>query len=60
VDTTSTDRTGLDRRHFLTSAGAGVTAAAVLLSPREAAAAQEQARKAADASHLMPLVAAPL
>ncbi|MPZ20507.1 MAG: TIM barrel protein [Luteitalea sp.] len=47
VDTTPTDLNELDRRHFLKSAGAGVTAAALLRSPREAAAAQEQARKAA-------------
>jgi sugar phosphate isomerase/epimerase len=47
VDTTPTDLNELDRRHFLKSAGAGVTAAALLLSPREAAAAQERARKAA-------------
>ena len=47
MDTASTDLKDPDRRHFLKSAGAGVTAAAVLLSPREAAAVQEQARKAA-------------
>lgn len=45
--TTSMDRAELDRRHFLKSAGAGMTAAALVLTPGEAAAAQEQARKAA-------------
>ncbi|HTV00040.1 MAG TPA: TIM barrel protein [Luteitalea sp.] len=47
MDTTQNDRAGLDRRHFLKGAGAGVAAAAVVLSPRDAAAVQEQARKAA-------------
>jgi sugar phosphate isomerase/epimerase len=44
---TPTDPRDLDRRGFLKSAGAGVSAAAVILSPREAAAQAEQARKAA-------------
>ena len=44
---TPMDRAELDRRHFLKSAGAGMTAAALVLTPGEAAAAQEQARKAA-------------
>lgn len=37
----------LDRRSFFKTAGAGVTAAAVLLTPRDAALAQEAAQKAA-------------
>jgi sugar phosphate isomerase/epimerase len=37
----------LDRRDFFKSAGAGLTAAAVLMTPREAALAQEAAHKAA-------------
>jgi len=44
---TPAGRHDLDRRHFFRTAGAGVGAAAALLSPRDAAAAQEQARKAA-------------
>jgi sugar phosphate isomerase/epimerase len=40
-------RGALDRRDFFKSAGAGVTAAAMLMTPREAALAQEAARKAA-------------
>jgi sugar phosphate isomerase/epimerase len=47
VDIAPADGNGLDRRHFIKSASAGVTAAALVLSPREAAAAQELARKAA-------------
>lgn len=46
MSTTPTHRHELDRRHFFKAAGAGI-GAAVLVSPRDAAAAQEQARKAA-------------
>jgi sugar phosphate isomerase/epimerase len=38
---------GMDRREFFKTAGAGVAAAATVLTPREAAAAQEAAQKAA-------------
>jgi sugar phosphate isomerase/epimerase len=38
---------GLDRRDFFKTAGAGLTAAAVMMTPREAALAQEAAHKAA-------------
>ena len=41
------DRAALDRRDFFKTAGAGLTAAAVVLTPRDAALAQEAARKAA-------------
>ena len=41
------DRAALDRRDFFKTAGAGLTAAAVVLAPRDAALAQEAARKAA-------------
>lgn len=37
----------LDRRDFFKAAGAGVTAAAIMMTPREAALAQEAAQKAA-------------
>jgi sugar phosphate isomerase/epimerase len=40
-------RTTLDRRNFFKAAGAGLTAAAVIMTPREAALAQEAAHKAA-------------
>ena len=40
-------RTTLDRRDFFKTAGAGLTAAAVMMTPREAALAQEAAQKAA-------------
>ena len=40
-------RTTLDRRNFFKTAGAGLTAAAVMMTPREAAAAAEAAQKAA-------------
>ena len=41
------DKDTLNRRDFFRTAGAGVTAAAVMLSPRDAALAQEAAQKAA-------------
>jgi sugar phosphate isomerase/epimerase len=41
----SRDAAALDRRNFFKTAGAGVTAAAVMLTPREAALAQEAARR---------------
>lgn len=47
MHTTDKATGSLDRRDFFKTAGAGVTAAAVLLTPREAAAAQEAAQKAA-------------
>jgi hypothetical protein len=47
VAQTPIDRAELDRRHFLQRAGAGMTAAALVLTPAETATAQEQARKAA-------------
>jgi hypothetical protein len=43
--TDTTDTGGLDRRGFLKTAGAGLTAAGLMLTPRESAAAQEQAAK---------------
>jgi sugar phosphate isomerase/epimerase len=42
-----TERRALNRRDFFKTAGAGVTAAAVLMTPREAALAQDAAQKAA-------------
>jgi len=47
MDSERTDRFGLDRRDFFKTAGAGLTAAAVMLTPREAALAQEAAEKVA-------------
>jgi sugar phosphate isomerase/epimerase len=47
VDNDQKNGSGLDRRDFFRAAGAGVTAAAVLMTPREAALAQEAAKKAA-------------
>ena len=48
MDSTVIHANELDRRHFFKAAGAGASAAAaLLLSPREVAALQEQARKAA-------------
>jgi sugar phosphate isomerase/epimerase len=47
MHTTPGARHDLDRRHFFKAAGVGVGAAAAMLTPRDAAAAQEQARKAA-------------
>ena len=48
MNTPPSSRHELDRRHFFKSASVGVTAAAgLLLSPREAAAVQDQARRAA-------------
>jgi sugar phosphate isomerase/epimerase len=47
VNTDHRDARTLDRRNFFKTAGAGVGAAAILLTPREAAAAQEAAQKAA-------------
>lgn len=39
------DRNGLDRREFFKTAGAGLTAATIMMTPREAALAQAQAEK---------------
>ena len=41
------ERATLDRRHFFKTAGAGVAAAAAMMTPRDAALAQEAAHKAA-------------
>jgi sugar phosphate isomerase/epimerase len=47
VDNEHKQGDGLDRRDFFRAAGAGVTAAAVLMTPREAALAQQATQKAA-------------
>ena len=47
MDNEHDTRTTLDRRNFFKAAGAGLTAAAVMMTPREAALAQEAAHKAA-------------
>jgi len=39
------DRNGVDRRQFFKTAGAGLTAATIMMTPREAALAQAQAEK---------------
>jgi len=39
------DRNGVDRREFFKTAGAGLTAATIMMTPREAALAQAQAEK---------------
>jgi hypothetical protein len=47
MDNEQNGRLALDRRNFFKAAGAGVTAVAVMLTPREAALAQEAAHKGA-------------
>lgn len=47
MDSQRSHRTGLDRRDFFKTAGAGLTAAAVMMTPGEAALAEEAAHKAA-------------